>query len=258
MSRLGDALFSALKVSRRAAAARLSGLPPYQVALWPDGWELGRDGAVRVRDTHAMAEARRWYDLAERNHSAAHEARRVMAMHGVFVPRVIVDLAERRFPSEEVASVAVQLIAGDWVKQRRRRLLADPELALAERAGTWSGSRHRPMSAEGLAELVRGLLDSCIAERLIADALYRIEVREEDGYGIRGLRCCIVCGLDRYARARLQEALTVALIPWNRAVARHGVAVPVARIQVRAAPAVQGGAAKPRGGVEPCVPAPGS
>lgn len=43
------------------ASRIVAALPVYQVALWPDGWVLGASGEVSVRDTHAMAEARRWH-----------------------------------------------------------------------------------------------------------------------------------------------------------------------------------------------------
>ena len=74
--------FGSWRSEGRAAVARL---PVYQVALWPDGWELGRDGSVRVLDTHEMAEARRWYALAERN-QYREDASKVMALYGIFVP----------------------------------------------------------------------------------------------------------------------------------------------------------------------------
>ena len=126
-------LFWRASPDRLTAVAAVAGLPAYQVALWPDGWDLGEDGSVLVRDTHVMAEARRWYDLARRNGSQA-DLGPALAMHGLLIPPAILDLAWRRFPSEQVASVAVTLVAGDWVKQRRAQLLRTAEAALAERA----------------------------------------------------------------------------------------------------------------------------
>ena len=69
MSHIRRALFSHFARGRRAAARLVAELPAYQVALWPDGWVLEPDGGVQVRDTHAMAEARRWYVLAGGNPS---------------------------------------------------------------------------------------------------------------------------------------------------------------------------------------------
>lgn len=227
--------------SRREAADLVRGLPVYQVALWPDGWEMLPDGAVRVRDTHAMAEARRWYSLAERNH-AREDVPRVMSMHGVFVPRVVVDLAERRFPSERAASVALELVAGEWVRQRRRQLLESPEHALAVRALGWTGSLHRPEpDPRRIEALVRTLLRDCVGERLIPDADYGVGVRPDGGYGIAAWRCTLTVALDPYARARVAEALTAALIPWNRAVVRDGAPATVLAVEVRARPVLWSG-----------------
>lgn len=226
----------ALVEARREATARVRRLPPYQVALWPDGWDLLADGAVQVRDTHAMAEARRWYALADRNQSRE-DVRRVMGLHRIFVPRAVVDLAERRFASEEVASVAFEMIAGDWVRQRRRQLLAAPEATLAARGLGWAGSRYAPgLDPQGIAILLRGLLRDCIAERLIPDAQYGVAVRTDGGYGIPAWRCTLTVGLESWARERVREALTAALIPWNRAVVRDGRAAPVMAVEVRSRP----------------------
>lgn len=236
MKYLRDTLCIRLAPGRQVAAALVQGLPFYQVALWPDGWDLLSTGAVAVRDTHAMAEARRWYLLAERN-CAREDVRRVMTIHGVFVPRTIVDMAERCFPSEEAASVAMQLVAGDWIRQRRRQLLAAPEAALAERALAWSGSRYKAgLNAQAVRALVRDLVGLCITERAIPPASFGIEVRPEDGYGIRCYSCRVLVGLDSYARSRLQEQLETALIPWNRAVVRQGTSVKVISMEVRSAP----------------------
>jgi hypothetical protein len=223
-------------VARREAAVLVQSLPTYQVALWPDGWELLADGAVRVRDTHAMAEARRWYALADRNQSRE-DARRVMTMHGIFVPRVVVDLAERRFASEQVASVALEMIAGDWVRQRRRQLLAAPEATMAVRGLGWTGSRYAPdLDIHRIMTLLLGLVRDCIAERLIPDADYGVAVRPEGGYGIPAWRCTLTVGLESWARERVREALTAALIPWNRAVVRDGCRAPVVAVEVRSRP----------------------
>ncbi len=233
MPHLRNAFFAPFASGRHAAARLVTGLPAYQVALWPDGWELSADGRVAVRDTHAMAEARRWYLLAERNRSRE-DARRVMAMHGVFVPRTIVDMAERRFASEEAASVAMQLVAGDWIRHRRRQLLAAPEAALAEHTLAWCGSRHATaLDEQGIRSLVRELLDLCVSERAIPDAVYGLAVRREDGYGVRCYSCKVLVWLDSYARKRVRETLDAALTPWNRAVVRRGASVKVISIDVQ-------------------------
>lgn len=204
------------------ATSLVVGLPPYQVALWPDGWDLEPGGRVLVGDTHAMAEARRWYALADRNRSRG-DGRRLMSLHGIFVPRGIVDLADRYFPSERVASVAVQLIAGEWIEERRRRMLATPVRTLADRSLSWRGSRHEPgMDGKGVQTLIEDLIRTCIGERLIPDAEYRVRVHAERGYGIVGHRCLLDVCLDRYAANKVLEMLEVALVPWNRAVARDG------------------------------------
>jgi len=223
----------------RSAAAVIEALPTYQVALWPDGWDLERDGSVLVRDTHDMAEARRWYQMAERNgegrarRAPAADLDRVMGLHGIFVPRPVVGLSGHRFPSEQVASVALQLVAGDWIAARRRRLLAAPGRALRQRALAWSGSRHdgAPDGAR-MQDLLGSLLDACIAEKLLPAARYAVQLRADDGYGVRAWTCSIHCDLDPYTRARVAEALSAALIPWNRAVIRDGRAVPLIALRV--------------------------
>lgn len=220
------------KVGRDAAEALIDRLPAYQVALWPDGWELFPDGGVRVCDTHAMAEARRWHALAERNHAGA-RGRRLMALHGI-VPSGVVELAGRRFASEQAASVAMHLVAGDWIRRRRRELRAAACEALAARALAWSGSRHAAaQDAESVSALIAELVRACAAERLIPDAHYRIGVRADDGYGLTLWRCCLRVALDPYARTRVAEILALALIPWNRAVVRDGAAVPIVAVEVR-------------------------
>lgn len=217
---LRDLLPAPFGSDRRARSARVADLPPYQVALWPDGWNLEGDGRVLVQDTHAMAEARRWYALADRNRSRD-DGRRVMSLLGIFVPRAIVDLADRCFPSEQVASVAVQLIAGNWIAERRRLLLESPERTLAERSLAWQGSRHEPgMDGGRVQALVEGLIRTCVNERLIPDARYRVRVQCEGGYGIVAHRCVLDVGLDRYAADKVLEVLRAALVPWNRAATR--------------------------------------
>lgn len=228
--------------ARRAAADIVRALPAYRVALWPDGWVLESDGAVRVVDTHAMAEARRWFEMAQRSVGTAGrrpltpaEQRRAMRLLGVYVPPAVVALSGRRFPSEEVASVAFTLVAADWILERRRRLLAQPERALAEQARAWQGSRHEcPASADAAEALLRQALDACIAEGLLPPARYRLMSRCEDGFGLRRWRCAVEVNLDPYARARAREVLDTALIPWNRAVIRDGLPTPLITLDVRA------------------------
>jgi hypothetical protein len=231
--------------ARRAAADAIRAQPAYRIALWPDGWVLEPDGAVRVVDTHAMAEARRWFEMAERTTGTtgtavrrpltAAEQRRAMRLLGVYVPPAVVALSGRRFRSEEVASVALTLVAGDWITERRRQLLTQPERALAEQARAWQGSRHQcPASADAAEALLRQALDACIAEGLVPAARYRLVSRCEDGFGLRRWRCAVEVNLDPYARARAREALTTALIPWNRAVIRDGMPMPLITLDVRA------------------------
>ncbi len=215
------------------ASRIVAALPAYQIALWPDGWVLGASGEVSVRDTHAMAEARRWYVLADR---AAGRPRldRTMRLYGTFVPRPVVALAGQRFPSESVASVAVQLVAGDWIAQRRQQLLAAPDEAVRARALGWTGSRHTPdPSIETMTACIRHVMDDCLQEGLIPAADYDLEVRQDDGFGIRGYRCVVTLGLDGDACVRFRDVLRTALVPWNRAAVRDGVAHPLVRVEVR-------------------------
>ncbi|NCC28945.1 MAG: hypothetical protein EOM22_12590 [Gammaproteobacteria bacterium] len=212
----------------------VAALPAYQVALWPDGWVLGASGEVAVRDTHAMAEARRWYVLADR---AVGRPRmdRTMRLHGTFVPRSVVALSGQRFPSESVASVAVQLVAGDWITQRRRQLLAAPDEAIRTRAFGWTGSRHvADLDIEAMTACVMRVMAECRREDLIPAAGYDLKVRPDDGFGIRGYRCLITVGLDGAARARYRDVLQTALVPWNRAVVRDGAAHPLVKVEMRA------------------------
>jgi hypothetical protein len=156
-----------------------------------------------------------------------------MALHRVFVPRAIVDMAHHRFPSEQVASVALQLVAGDWIRERRHLLLEAPERALRAHALAWSGSRHRPdLDAARLSVLVPELIEVCVAEHLIPNAHYRVGVAEEDAFGIVALRCRIEVCLDPYARAWAEEVLKAALIPWNRLVVRDSDTTPMIGLEV--------------------------
>ncbi len=235
-----------MQLRRSGALRRLAGpgegesayvraLPAYQVALWPDGWESLDTGAIRVRDTHAMAEARRWYSLAERNRSGG-RIQSAMRLHGVFVPRPIVDMAHQVFATEQAASVAVQLVAGDWVAQRRRQLVGAPRGALQERLLGWTGSRHGALSDSArLAALTREIVCLCIAERLIPDTVYRVEVQGVDGFGIPGFRCIVEAALERVPRDGIEDALRVALLPWNRGVVCNGRVRPLVGLVVRGA-----------------------
>jgi hypothetical protein len=229
---LSKALFSRLPLNH--SARLIAELPHYQVAFWPDGWELGRDGAVTVRDTHAMAEARRWYRLAGR-HPAKEEARRIMSMHGIDVPRAVVEMTGLRFASEQVASVAVQLAAGEWIRQRRRRLLEQAADMLRLHAMAWTGSHHAPgLGAADIERILSRLLVLSAGEGLIPPARYRLRVHEDNGYGIPSHRCRVEVCLDSYQRRRVEDALKAGLVPWNRAVVRDGHCVPLIELEVRA------------------------
>jgi hypothetical protein len=157
-----------------------------------------------------------------------------MRLHGVFVPRPIVDMAHQVFATEQAASVAVQLVAGDWVAQRRRQLVGAPRGALQERFLGWTGSRHGALSdGAGLAALTRELVCLCIAERLIPDTVYRVEVQGMDGFGIPGFRCIVEAALERVPRAGIEDALRVALLPWNRGVVCNARVRPLVGLVVR-------------------------
>lgn len=222
---------------RRSAAAAVAALPSYQIALWPDGWQNEPDGGVRVCDTHCMAEARRWLAFAERSGRGGANSRdleRAMRMHGIYVPRALIDLSGRRFPSEQVASVAVQLVAGEWIGERRRQLMMNPARALAEHALAWSGSRHAgPPESDAARALVGQLIRDCVREGLLPSAGYRLDARCDDGYGIRRWRFVIDTDLAPRALSGIEEALNAALIPYNRAVVRDGVPVPLMALRVR-------------------------
>jgi hypothetical protein len=237
LSRLG----ALRRLSDSPARRLVSQLPAYQVALWPDGWLLEPDGGVRVQDTHAMAEARRWHAMAERNQRgragrplSGVEITRAMRLHGLSVPRVVIEMAGCRFPSEQVASVAFSLVAGDWIGERRRALLASPEQALAQHALAWSGSRHKgtpdPRSAERLLEQ---LVAQCIDEALLPRAGYRVGCSLNDGYGVCCCRCSVEVDLDSVARARAHDVLAAALIPWNRVLVRDARAIPLIALWLR-------------------------
>lgn len=223
--------------SQRTAAAIVAQLPAYQVALWPDGWLLEADGAVRVQDTHALAEARRWYRAAARNVGSnpgnAADRERLMGVHGVFVPRALVDLPGCRFASEQVASVALQLLAGDWIAQRRRLLLAAPRATLHQRALVWTGSRHvAPPDLEGTRTCLAAVLRDCVAEGLLPDAPYAIELHPMDGWGIVEMRAVVTAPLSPAVCQTIAVWLTLALLPWNRAVLRDGVPTPLISVRV--------------------------
>lgn len=210
------------------AARTVASLPLYQVALWPDGWELAEDGSVTVRETHEMAEAQRWYAMARR-HGAPQEASsgqaaaKAMRMHGLEVPPGLIALIGRRFASEQVASVAVRLVAGDWVMRRQRRLLQHPIQALALREQTWAGSRYPEIDdAEALQRLLCELFALCVSEELVPETEVSVQVRADDGFGIRGWRCRLCTDLKPHRRAAVQEHLEIALIPWNRQVVSDG------------------------------------
>ena len=241
-------LFLTRTRSLRHAAAVVASLPAYQIALWPDGWALD-DGAVSVHDTHAMAEARRWFELVGRNAQGRPrrplsnaELARAMRMHGVFVPRPVVDMAGRRFASEQVASVALQLVAGDWIVERRSALMATPERALAERALAWIGSRHAgPPDPDTARQLLAQALTDCIGEGLLPTADYRLHARADDRFGIRRCRCYVEADGGPERLAHVQDALSTALIPWNRVVIRDGIAAPLIALQVRSRGATSDG-----------------
>lgn len=215
------------------AACVVAALPAYQIALWPDGWVLGDDGEVSVRDTHAMAEARRWYALADRA-AGSPQMERAMRLYGTFVPRPVVALAGQRFPSESVASVAFQLVAGDWIRQRRRQLLAAPDEAIRARRLSWTGSRYTVDPDSGaITACVTEVIADCLQEGLIPATGFDVKVRPDDGFGIRGYRCLIVVDLDSSACARFREVIQMALVPWNRAVVRDDVVHPLVKVEVR-------------------------
>ncbi|UHD17021.1 hypothetical protein [Thiocapsa bogorovii] len=216
------------------AARVVAALPAYQVALWPDGWELGAGGEVAVRDTHAMAEARRWYVLADRG-AGAPCMNRTMRLYGTFVPRPVVALAGQRFASECVASVAVQLVAGEWITERRQQLLEAPDEAMRARALGWTGSRHNAeLNTETMTACIIQVIADCRREGIIPAAGFDLKLRPDDGFGIRGYRCLITVDLDSSERARFREAIQTALVPWNRAVVRDGAAHPLVKVEVRA------------------------
>lgn len=241
--------------ARRGASKALDcveRLPLYQVALWPDGWEWTSGQTLIVRETHEMAEARRWYAMAARN--GAHKSvrlsstcSRTMRLYGVGVPAEILELVGRRFTSEQAASVAIRLIASNWVEQRRKMLARDPAHMLALQMRTWSGSCHGSLSGPAeLRRLVLRLLGLCIAEGLlplpetlgdhgmgqnasadsgeqpIGPAAARADVRVDDGYGLATWHCRVTVVLDQDCPGPgpIAEALQLALIPWNRTVLR--------------------------------------
>jgi hypothetical protein len=236
-------------IRRRAAPARaqldVEALPLYQIAFWPDGWESAQDGSVVVRDTHETAEARRWYAMAERNRvgrgstALPRQAERTMRMHRIGVPRGIVDLVGTRFRTEQAASVAVRLIAADWVDERRRMLSAEPAVSLTTRERLWSGSRHAEVrESEDVDLLVRRLISVCVAEGLIPRLEYGVEARLHDGYGLRRWSCQVTVrqGLARAQADAIAALLSLALVPWNRGVSGDGKTWTLLSVRVEAAP----------------------
>ena len=238
----------------QAAAAAIAALPTYQVALWPDGWLLEADGSVRVRDTHEMAEARRWLNMAARNTGGGErrmmadgDVARTMRLHGIFVPRAIIDMAGCRFATEQVASVALSLVAGDWISERRRALGRSPGRELALRAQAWTGSLHADApDADASRRLLERLLGHCIDEGLVPRTQYQLSCRADEGYGIRCCRCFVQVDLGAGARARIQAELGTALISWNRAVICDGRVTPVLSVHVSARADRGGRARAPR------------
>jgi len=239
-------------LATRAGAAQarrhVERLPLYQIALWPDGWELTGEGALLVRDTHEMAEARRWYAMAAQNGALepgqlSSTSSRTMRLYGIGVPSALLALAGRRFASEQAASVAIRLVASDWLEQRRQMLARDPARMLALQSRTWCGSRHGSLiEPSELRRLLPRLLDLCVAEGLApalalqADPVAHArrgaetavghdrftEVRVDDGYGLTTWHCRIWVNLDQRSPESIAEVLELALIPWNRAVLRDG------------------------------------
>lgn len=229
-------------LQRRAAHQRalqaVAALPLYQIALWPDGWERTADGGVILRDTHETAEARRWYAMAARNGidrsgRTSSPALKAMHLHGLDVPRSLVDLVGRRFATEHAASVAVRLVANEWLEQRRRMLAADPQRLLGLRAQSWSGSRHQSFRDGAAVEhLLAELLERCIDEELTPAMCFEVEVRAQDGYGLDGWCCRVWTDLGAERRAAVVDALRIALIPWNRQVVRDGRPWPLLSVLV--------------------------
>ncbi|MGB5831280.1 MAG: hypothetical protein WBG92_04725 [Thiohalocapsa sp.] len=226
-----------------SAAAKVAALPAYQVALWPDGWTLEPDGAVHVCDTHEMAEARRWLEMAARNGRGRSRARphteltRTMRLHGLSVPRGVIDMAGRRFATEQVASVALTLVAGDWISQRRQYLSDAPERSLANQKLAWRGSLHNGVpGVDVVQELLQQVLEHAFAEALLPRFRYQVSSRFDDGFGIRCCRCRLEVDLASDDWARVREVVSAALIPWNRGVVRDSGAVPVIALQVRGLP----------------------
>jgi hypothetical protein len=188
----------------KAETGRILALPAYQVAFWPDGWQIGAHGEVLFEDTHETAEAKRWYCVADRNRSLD-EAGRIMALHGVYVPRAIVDMVGRTFVSVLVAAVAVQLVAGDWIRQRRGSLLARAEESVLAATLGWRGSCYRPgLCVDDVELLLKDLLSLCAEEEAIPNARYKITVQEDNGFGVLAFRCFVEVCFDSYERHRMR------------------------------------------------------
>ena len=219
---------------RNSRPARLlTKLPPYQIALWPDGWQLEADGRVRLRDTHAIAEARRWYATADER-GAIHRSEKTLRALGMYIPRSVIALSGRLFGSELAASVAVQLVAGAWVSERRRQLLSAPHTALAEQQGCWTGSRHRgPLPIVEIKKVLCQLIAICVAEDLIPRLAYGVEVRKNDSFGVPALLTSVHAPLVPHQIGPVRETLMTALIPWNRAMALKGATTFAIGVEVR-------------------------
>ena len=240
----GSARWPRGRAADAGARYDVASLPLYQIALWPDGWELAGDGGVVIRDTHETAEARRWYAMAERNGVGrgaslpSSQTLRMMRMHRIAVPRGIVELVGTRFRSERAASVAVRLIAAEWVDDRRRMLNRDPAATFAARARLWSGSRHAELGKDDdVSALVQRMVGLCVAEGMIPRLGYRVDARIQDGYGMRRWSCRVTVdqGLASARADAVAAVLALALIPWNRRVSCDGKTWTLLSVRVEAA-----------------------
>jgi hypothetical protein len=152
----------------------------------------------------------------------------------MYIPQSIIDLSGRRFGSELAASVAVQLVAGAWVSERRRCLLAAPRAALSEQSGCWTGSRHREtLLIPDIKEILCQVMAACAEEALIPRVAYAIEVHDNDSFGVHGLLTSVQGPLARHQLGEVREALLTALIPWNRAIFLKGATTFVIGVEVR-------------------------
>ena len=69
-------------------------------------------------------------------------------------------------------------------------------------------------------------------EGLIPDVHYRVRVHTGDGYGIAAHRCVLSVRLAPDAAEDVRSVLCAGLIPWNRAVVRDGVVVPLIGLEI--------------------------